>query len=117
MANDTCSGAITVDCNTDVDVDGTLATINGTPGRACSGSGAGLWYTFEGDGQTWNITVTPQHRSSELTLYPGGCDNHYLRRGSKQFGIGRNIGSLNHGGNYLPFMSNNETRLILVSFT
>ena len=71
-ANDTCGGAISVTCGTDIDVDGLAATDADAP-SGCSGSGAGLWYTFEGDDQAWNITATPSGWDNELHVYSGSC--------------------------------------------
>ncbi len=75
VENDTCEGAITVTCDTDIEVDGSDATINGSPGRACKESGAGLWYTFEGDGQDWEVIATPESSDIQIQIYSGACDN------------------------------------------
>ena len=71
-ANDTCGGAITVTCSSDIDVSGLGASDADAP-SGCSTSGAGLWYSFAGDDQAWDITATPSGWDNELHVYSGSC--------------------------------------------
>lgn len=70
--NDSCAGAITVTCDTDINVDGSLATIGEAP---CDGNSMGLWYTFVGDGQRWDIQAQAQTTDIRIDLYTGDCAN------------------------------------------
>ena len=70
--NDTCEGAITVTCGMDMDFDLTDATDTDAP-NGCSTSGAGLWFTFDGDGQEWEIVAAPQTADIEIQVYTGSC--------------------------------------------
>ena len=75
VANDSCGGAVVVTCDTDIQVDGSQATTNGAPRGGCSTAGAGLWYTFEGDGQDWEIVTTPMSSDIEIQVLNGECHN------------------------------------------
>ena len=71
-SNDSCGGAIALSCGDDFGVFAETATDIDAP-QGCSSSGAGLWYTFEGDDQNWEITATPFGWDNEIHVYSGVC--------------------------------------------
>lgn len=79
-ANDECSGALvaTTFPYTFVQNDGEAATNNGGMVTACTNNGMndGTWFTFVGDGDTFNITVTMPAGSDfdpKIGVYSGTC--------------------------------------------
>ncbi|MEZ5001804.1 MAG: fibronectin type III domain-containing protein [Chitinophagales bacterium] len=73
--NDTCSGAIAITCPSGFEgtVDASGATATDAP--LCNGSstGAGVWYTYEGDGESLNIFVDPYGFDAEIQIHSGSC--------------------------------------------
>jgi Secretion system C-terminal sorting domain len=78
-ANDECSGALVASVfpYTYVQTDGAGATNNSGVITACSnGMNDGAWFTFVGDGDTFNITVTMPAGSDfdpQIGVYSGTC--------------------------------------------
>lgn len=78
-ANDECSGALVASSfpYTYVQTDGAGATNNSGVITACSnGMNDGTWFTFVGDGDTFNITVTMPAGSNfdpQIGVYSGTC--------------------------------------------
>ncbi|MEZ5023847.1 MAG: T9SS type A sorting domain-containing protein [Chitinophagales bacterium] len=76
-ANDTCGGALAITCPAGFEgtVDASGATATDAPFCDISGSsvGAGVWYTYEGDGETLNIFADPYGFDAEIQIYSGTC--------------------------------------------
>ncbi|MCP4123056.1 MAG: T9SS type A sorting domain-containing protein [Bacteroidetes bacterium] len=79
-ANDTCSGAFAFSCPDGIStmtVDATAATAADAPfcDATSSSVGAGLWYTYEGDGQLLDILAEPYGFDAEIQIWSGSCED------------------------------------------
>jgi|GEM_PF-2083075 len=78
-ANDACDGAYTIPTQMDEysyeQTDGIAATNNDGFLTTCdNGQNDGLWFTFEGDGNHVNITVSPDTNfDPQVTVFSGSC--------------------------------------------
>ena len=71
-ANDECSGAIALECNTMVTGSTGGATVAGTPNGVANCSpapGPGVWYSFVGDGQLHNISTCGSAIDSKINIF------------------------------------------------
>jgi len=80
-ANDLCSNAITIPaatgniCGTTLGANPDIPNSGANCGTSADGFGAGVWYTFQGTGQTWDFFFPQQGEDwdPEVNVYSGTC--------------------------------------------
>ncbi len=97
-ANDLCVNAITIPavtgniCGTTLGANPDIPNSGATCGTSADGFGAGVWYTFQGNGQDWSFFF-PQQGSSwdpEVNVYSGSCGSLTCVTGDDDSGGGLN---------------------------
>lgn len=73
-ANDNCANATTLTCG-DTNIAGTTSGASNTnPGVSCTMSSYGVWYTFTGTGDLFQVAVDPESGYDvELSISSGNC--------------------------------------------
>lgn len=73
VTNNQCSSAISLPCGTSNMAGTTIGTSSFTHGTGCTMSNYGVWYTFVGDGNQNQISVTTTSFDVEMSISRGSC--------------------------------------------